>query len=213
MNEITQDLWLLLTDPNVSYLLLVLGLWATVLAVSLPGTGLPEATAAVSLALAAVGLLQLPFSLAGTGLILLALALFIAEFPAHAHGAMLLSGAVALIVGASLIYGVDQDRSTAHLSWVSLIGAPLVTSLVFGLFIRQALKAMHVPAMQDPRRLIGAQGYTRTETQREGTVYVGGELWSATAEQQIPPDTKVVVLERTGLVLKVAPAAAAPAKV
>ena len=60
--------------------------------------------------------------------------------------------------------------------------------------------------LQDLHRLIGARGITRTEVGRQGTVYVGGEDWSATSESKIPPDTDVVVVERSGLRLKVAPA-------
>ncbi len=47
---------------------------------------------------------------------------------------------------------------------------------------------------------------TRTDVERQGSVYVGGELWSATAEHRLLPETEVVVLERNGLILKVAPA-------
>jgi membrane-bound ClpP family serine protease len=80
---------------------------------------------------------------------------------------------------------------------------------VFGFLISMGLAAQGQPALQDLRKLIGARGVTRTEVGRQGTVYVGGEDWSATSETKIPPDTDVVVLERTGLRLKVAPAAPA----
>lgn len=205
MEAIAQDLWLLMTNPNVSFWLLVLGLWAVVLAVSLPGTGLAEATAVVSLALASVGLLQLPVNLVGFGLILVALGLFLAEFPAHAHGVLLLSGALALGIGAAILYGVG-GRSPAHLSWFSVLAAPLITTVLFGLAIRKALAAQHAPALQDLSRLIGSQGVARTEVHAEGTVYAAGELWSAISDRPVPTGTKVIVLDRTGLVLKVAPA-------
>jgi membrane-bound serine protease (ClpP class) len=206
MNDLTQAVWLLLTNPNVSFLLLVLGLWCVVFSVSLPGTGLPEVTAVVSLALAAIGLLQLPINWVGLGLIGLALVLFVLEFQVNSHGALTVGGAIALAVGALAVYRGDE-RSSAQLSWITVVGAPLATTLFFGWLIRKGLAAQRAPALQDLRRLIGQVGVSRTVVEREGSVYVGGELWSATADQPIPPETDVVVLERRGLVLKVAPAA------
>jgi membrane-bound serine protease (ClpP class) len=205
MRDLAQSAWLLLTDPNISFLLLVLGLWCVVLAVSLPGTGLPEATAVVSLALAAVGLLQLPVDVVGLLLIGLALALFILEFQVNAHGALLIGGGVALALGALAVYR-GADDTTGTLSWVTVVGAPLVSSLGFAFIIRKGLAAQRAPAVQDLRRLIGQVGVARTPVAREGSVYVGGELWSATAETPIPAEASVVVVDRRGLVLTVAPA-------
>jgi membrane-bound serine protease (ClpP class) len=205
MQTLAQSIWLLLTNPNVSFVLLVLGLWATVLAVSLPGTGLPEAMAVVFTALAAIGLLQLPVSIVGLVLIGLALAVYIAEFQLEAHGALLLGGSIALGVGALVLFRVE-GRSQAELSWATIVGAPLISALVFGFIVRKGLAAQRVPAIQDPGQLIGARGVTRSPVGREGTVFVAGELWSATSELPIPPEAEVVVVERDGLRLKVAPA-------
>ncbi len=203
MESLAQSVWQLLTNPNISFLLLVLGLWCVVLAVSLPGTGVPEVTAVISLALGAIGLFQLPFNLVGFALIGLALVLFILEFQVNSHGALLLGGALALALGALAVY--RGDRSSGTLSWVTVVAAPLLSTLFFGLIIRKGLVAQRAPVMQDLGRLIGQVGVSRTEVEREGSVYVAGELWSATAERRIPPDTDVVVLARRGLVLTVAP--------
>jgi membrane-bound ClpP family serine protease len=82
---------------------------------------------------------------------------------------------------------------------------------LFGFLIRQGLRTLGMPALQDLRRLVGSVGVTRTEVAREGTIYVAGEDWSATADGKIPPGTDVVVLARRGLTLKVAPAPRQPA--
>ena len=205
MQAFADSAWQLLTNPNMAYIILVLGLWAAVLAVTVPGTGLPEGAAVLLLALAAVGLLQLPVSVVGLGFLALAMLLFVAEVHWPAHGALLVSGAVAMGVGGLLLFPADS-RSTAHLSWVTILGAPLLTTALFGLLITQGLRAMRLPALQDLRRLVGAVGVTRTEVSRAGTIYVAGEEWSATADAKIPPGTDVVVLGRRGLTLKVTPA-------
>ncbi len=206
MQALADTLWQLITNPNVAYLFLVLGLWAAVLSVAAPGTGLPETTAVVCLALAAVGLFNLQASLVGLALILLSVGLFVAETHMPSHGALVLAGAIVMGLGGVLLFP-STDRSPVGLSWITIIAAPLLSSALFGVLISMGLAAQGRPALQDLRRLIGAHGVTRTEVGRQGTVYVAGEEWSATAETKIPPDTDVVVVERAGLRLKVAPAA------
>lgn len=205
MISLAQAAWQVLGNPNISFLLLVLAVWCIVLAASLPGTGVPEVTAVISLVLAGVGLLRLPVNLGGLLLVVLALVLFLLEFQFTSHGALLAAGALSLAVGALVIYQ-GADPSGARLSWVTVVAAPLVSSLAFGLIVRKGLAAQRAPVLQDPGGLIGQVGVTRTPVGREGSVYVGGELWSATADDGIPAETPVVVLERRGLVLRVTPA-------
>jgi membrane-bound serine protease (ClpP class) len=112
---------------------------------------------------------------------------------------------VALAVGALVVYG-GADPSGARLSWVTVVAAPVVSTAFFAFLIRKGLAAQRAPALQDLGRLIGLVGEARTTIAREGSVYVAGELWSATAEQFIPAEAPVVVVGRSGLVLKVVPA-------
>ncbi len=206
MQALADLAWQLITNPNIAFLLLVLGLWSAVLAIATPGTGMPETAAVIFLALATVGLLNLPVSLVGLALILLSMALFVAEARLPSHGALLVAGAIIMGLGGLLLFP-STDRSAERLSWVTIVATPLVSTALFGFLISLGLAAQGRPALQDLHRLIGARGITRTEVGRQGTVYVGGEDWSATAESKIPPDTDVVVVERSGLRLKVAPAA------
>ena len=206
MQALADSAWQLLTNPNIAYLFLILGLWSAAMAITIPGTGLPEAAAVITLSLAAVGLLNLPVSLLGLGLIALSMVLFVAEIRFPSHGALLVTGGFVMGLGGLLLFPNDNGRSTAHLSWITIVAVPLLSTGLFGVLISIGLAAQTRPVLQDLRRLIGAHGVTRTEVSRQGTVYVAGEDWSATAETKIPPDTDVVVLERLGLRLKVAPA-------
>ncbi len=210
LSEFATLIYQLLTDPNIIFLLLVVGLWSAVFSAFVPGTGLPEIGAVLCLSLAAVGLLGAPVNLFGLLFIALSIVLFVVELKVHAHGVLLLIGAFAMALGALFLFRVS-DPSSARISWLTVISVPLVTSLLFGFLITKGLAAQRTPVMQDLHRLIGARGVTRTPVAREGTVYVGGEDWSATAEAPIPPNTDVVVMERRGLTLKVAVAAVVPA--
>jgi membrane-bound serine protease (ClpP class) len=205
MQPLADLAWQVITNPNVAFLFLVLGLWSALLAVMVPGTGVAEGAAFVSLALAAVGLFNLPVSLVGLALIGLSMLLFVGEVHFPTHGALLITGSIIMGLGALLLFPAS-DRSAAHLSWITIIGTPVVTTGFFALLMTFGLAAQKRPAVQDLRQLIGARGVTRTEVSRQGTVYVAGEEWSATAETKIPPDTDVVVLERLGLRLKIATA-------
>ena len=202
MTALAGTIWLLLTDPTVAYLLLVAGVWAVVLAASIPGTGLPEATAVICLALAAVGLTQLPVNLAGLGLIALALVLFVLEFRLYAHGAFLLGGTVALGVGSLLLFRVENGAEAA-LSWVTVAGVTLTSTALFSFFIWKGLAAQRLPKLQDLGRVVGSRGVAQTDVDGEGAVYVAGESWSAQADDKIPAGSPIVVVARDGLHLKV----------
>jgi membrane-bound serine protease (ClpP class) len=206
LSEIVSTLYQLLTNPNIAFLLLVVGLWSAIFAIFVPGTGLPEAGAVIFLALAAVGFMALPVTLIGLLLIALSVILYMVELKAQTHGALLLSGAVVMGLGALFLINTSDNPSRVGISWPMALGVPAVSALLFSFLIAKGLAAQRAPLLQDLRRLVGQRGVTRTSVAREGTVYVSGEEWSATAEAPIPANTDVVVTERRGLTLKVAAA-------
>ena len=205
MSPFVDGFWALLTDPTIAYLLLIAGVWAVVMAVSAPGTGVPEGAAVVCLALAAIGLVRLQANLAGVGLIGLALILFVLEFQLFAHGAFLASGTISLIAGSLLLFSSDSPQQNA-LSWVTVLAVSLVTGAVFAVFVYRGLGARKLPVVQDPNRVVGALGVAHTDVNGGGTVYAAGEEWSAYADEKIARGTRVTVIARQGLKIKVAPA-------
>jgi membrane-bound serine protease (ClpP class) len=205
MLAIGDMLWGVLTNPTVAYLLLIAGVWSVVMAATVPGTGLPEGAAVVCLVLAAVGLVKLQASLAGLGLIGLALILFLLEFRLFAHGAFLAGGTVALIVGSLLLFHTETGAE-ATLSWITVLAVSLVSAAAFGLFVYKGLGAQKWPVVQDVNRVVGTLGVAHTDVNGGGTVYAAGEEWSAYADERIARGSRVTVLARDGLKLKVAPA-------
>jgi membrane-bound ClpP family serine protease len=93
MMDIATTFWNLLVNPNVVYLLFVIGLWALITAIATPGTGFPEAAAVVCLALAVLGLARLPVNLAGAALIVVSVILLALDLTLRSHGALTLGGA------------------------------------------------------------------------------------------------------------------------
>ncbi|MGH2523798.1 MAG: NfeD family protein, partial [Anaerolineales bacterium] len=92
--------------------------------------------------------------------------------------------------------------------WVTVAVVTLASTGGFGWLVKQGLAAQALPVAQDPNRVVGAHGVARTDVlpDSEGTVYVAGELWSASADSKIPANSQVVVVSREGLRLKVMPA-------
>jgi membrane-bound serine protease (ClpP class) len=205
MDTLANALWGFLTTPIVAYLLLVVGLWSLAMAVSIPGTGLPEGAAVISLALALIGLSQLPVNFAGILLMGLALLLFVLEFRVTAHGALLGAGALAFAAGSLLLFRTEPGQPL--LLPVGLVALVTITSTAgFGALVAIGLRSQHLPTVQNPDRVVGQSGTAETEIRENGgSVYAAGESWSARAEKPIPAGSQVVVKARHGLWLAVAP--------
>jgi len=201
--DIAQALWQLLINPNVAYLLLIIGLWAAITAFIMPGTGLPETIAAVCLVLAITGLAQLPVNLVGAAMIALAFVLFVLEFKVVSHGALTAGGVVAFALGS--IFLVRPTESQPGLSlWVVGL-ATLATAAFFAVGVTAAVRTLRQPVFSNPqRRLVGARGVVKQPLSPVGTVQVKSELWSAVADEPLAAGEHVVVTAIEGLRLRVA---------
>ena len=201
--DIAQSLWQLLINPNVAYLLLIIGLWSAITAFIMPGTGLPEAIAAVSLVLAITGLAQLQVNLIGAVMIALAFVLFVLEFKVVSHGALTAGGVVSFALGSIFLVRPTETQPGLSLWVVGL--ATLATLGFFGVAMRAAVRTHRQPIFSSPqRRLIGARGVVKQLISPVGTVQVKSELWSAVADEPLEAGEHVVVTAIEGLKLRVA---------
>ncbi len=200
--DIAQALWQLLINPNVAYLLLIIGLWSAITAFIMPGSGLPEAIAAVSLVLAITGLAQLPINLVGAALIALAFVLFFLEFKLITHGALTAGGVVSFALGS--IFLVRPTGTQPGLSlWVVGI-ATLATAVFFVVGVTAAVRTFRQPVFSNPQtRLVGARGIVKQSVSPTGTVQVKSELWTAVADEPLAAGEYVVVTKIEGLRLRV----------
>lgn len=195
-------LWQILINPNIVYLLLIAGIWCAALAITTPGTGLPEAGTAVFLCLALLGLTRLPVNIFGLVLIFLSLALYVVELKATNHGAFGVAGIITLAAGSFFLFRVDE--STTQVSLIVIGSTVLVTGGFFAFALRKALEMRHKPPVQNPDAVVGLVGEAKTDILKEGAVQVGDELWTAESAELIPLGTKVQIIRRSGLRLIVA---------
>jgi membrane-bound serine protease (ClpP class) len=195
-SEMVHMLSSLLTDPNVVYVLLIIGLWAAAAAVYVPGTGLLEVAAFICLVLAIAGLIQLPVNVVGVMLIVVAGLLFIIDLKVQSV-ALTVGAAVSLVMGSVFLFP-PADGVPPVSPW--LIGGVTLISLgFFGLALTAAIRAQRLRAKVTPETIIGKLGMTTTPIDPVGTVQVESELWTAVADEPIGPDEKVEVVGLEGL--------------
>jgi membrane-bound serine protease (ClpP class) len=189
-----------LADPNVAYLLLVLGFLGLFLELSSPGTSIPGAFGVVSLILAALGLSQLPFDWRGALLILVAFSLFFADIFLPSLGLLTLTGLALLVAGSYVLFDESQGISVNRpLIWA--IAAGLVGMfVVIGGF---ALSVWRRKPATGREGLVGSVGTVRQSLDPDGIVFVYGELWQATAPGDTaaaaPPIAERVPVTVTGM--------------
>jgi len=204
-SELVLGLWSLLTNPNIVYILLIIGLWAAAAAFYVPGTGLMEVAAVLCLLLAVAGLTQLPVNVMGVLLIVVAGALLVVVLEVQSV-ALTLGAAVALVLG-SLFFFPPAESDLRVSPW--LIGGVTLASLgFFGVALSSAIRASRMRAKVSTETLVGERGVVTTAIDPVGTVQVQSELWTAIADEPIGAGVEVEIVALEGLSVRVVRAAA-----
>jgi membrane-bound serine protease (ClpP class) len=198
-------------DPNIAYLLMTIGFFAILIELFHPGALLPGVSGVVCLVLAFVGFATLPMNWGGVLLILAAAALFILDVKAAAHGGLSIAGLVCFVFGSLLLYSPSGPPSPTlpevSVATPVLIGAVALGVLFSLLVVRTAIRMSGRAPITGSQRLRGATGLARSPLDPDGTVHVGGQVWSAHLHQgHIEAGQPVRVIGRKGLVLEVEPA-------
>lgn len=192
-----------LLDPNVTYLLLVLGFVLGILALFTPGTGLLEIGALFAIALAGYGIYQLDINLWALLLMVVGIVPLIFAIRKPKRWYWLLAALALMVVGSIFLFPRNAGTETINPFFASLVSiAAIAITWWIG---RKGLEAVKMRPSQDLRNLIGQVGEARTAIQQEGTVYAGGEEWSARSQEKIPAGAQIKVIDREGLVLIVEP--------
>lgn len=186
---------MLTIDPNLIYLALLFALWLGVTAAYIPGTGLIEGVALVALIAVVLGMAQMPTHWGAVVVLVLGVLSFIVmPFLKQRYISLAVGGLLLQAAGGLLMFGLGAVSPL-------IIGATVLISL---LYYRYALipileKMRDLPLVDDDANLIGATGRVVTALNPTGTVYVGGESWTATSDKALKPGTEVIVVERKGL--------------
>lgn len=188
-----------LANPNLAYILMMIGMMGLFFELSNPGSILPGVVGGVCLVLALFAMSALPVSYTGLALIGLAVVFFIVEIKVAGKGLLALAGAVSLVLGSLMLFDSPDDLVRVSLSVLIPVAAG-VTAFFLGVTYL-ALRA------QLGRSATGAEGMAgqKAVVVDSDRVRVMGELWRARGAEGLPPGSEVVVREVEGLLLKVEP--------
>ncbi len=194
-----------LTNPNIVFLLLTVGVQALLIEISSPGGWVAGFIGVVCLALGVYGLGVLPVNWVGLIFLATAFVLFVMDVKAPTHGALTAAGVVSFIVGALVLFNSSNTPAFQRVSVPLVVGAGLLTAGLFFAVLTFALRAQRRPVAVGTEALIGRVGEARSELSPSGTVQVAGELWTAESEGEkpIPKGARIEVIGVEGLRLRV----------
>lgn len=190
-----------LTNPSLALILMTIGFYGLILEFMHPGALYPGTIGAICLLLGLYALSVLPVNYAGLGLVVLGLALMIAEAFTPSAGVAALGGTVAFVLGATIL--IDTEAPGFGVPWAS-IGAIVATSLAFSLLVLRMLwRARHRPVQTGERGMLGERATVLEWNDGRGRVLAAGERWQAIGEATLAPGQSVRVVSIDGLVLRV----------
>jgi membrane-bound serine protease (ClpP class) len=197
------ELLAVITNPNVAFILLLIGVYGIIFEFFSPGAVAPGLIGAISLLVALYALNLLPINYAGAGLVLLGIGLMIAEAHIGAFGAIGVGGIVAFAIGAVMMF--PSGVPGLELSPLVVAGAVGVTGSFFLLMLSLLLRSRRQSVITGKEALLGAEAQAISWDGQEGRVRVEGEVWRARAKAPLQPGTRVKVVGREGLTLIVEP--------
>ncbi len=194
----------LLSDPNISYILFLIGIYGLFFELYNPGSIFPGIAGAIAIILALYSMQTLPLNYAGLALIVVGIILFLLEIKIASYGLLSIGGAIAFFFGSIMLYQTDEPLEFVEVSLTVVIPFVIVTALFFAFVVGAGLRAQKQKVNTGEQGMIGAEGIAMTALNPSGQVRVQGEIWSAESiEGKIAKDSKITVTEIHGLMLKV----------
>lgn len=193
-----------LVNPNIAFLFLVVGIQLILLELSAPGGWVAGFLGVVCLALAAYAMRVLPLNWLGLVLIATSFALFLLDIKTPGVEALTFVGIATLIAGALILFNVPAGSPYGRISVPLVVATGLVTGAFFAFIVAKGLRAQRLRPVTGTVSLVGRSGTVRSSLDPEGTVWVAGELWTATAEDgPLVEGERVQVVAVDGLRLRV----------
>jgi membrane-bound serine protease (ClpP class) len=194
----------ILNDPNIAYVLFLLGLYGLLFELHNPGSILPGVVGFIAIVLALYSFNTLPVNFAGLALIVFGVALFVLELKIASHGILTVGGIISLLLGSMMLINPESSLEVIAISWGVIIPAVLCTALFFLFVIGLGIRAQSRKPVTGVEGIVGERGEAVTPLSPAGTVRVHGELWSAvTSGEKLPAGSTVTVESVSSLTLTV----------
>jgi len=198
-----EQILVILTNPNILFLLLAIGVQAILIEISSPGGWVAGFIGVICLGLAVYGMGFLTVNWFGLLFLGVAFVLFILDIKAPTHGALTAAGVGSLIVGSLMLFNSPQAPDFQRVSIPLVIGTSIVIGVLFFIVFTFALKAHHMPPAMGVETLVGRTGTVSTPLTPQGIVLIGGEHWTAQLEEgeseSLPRGARVEVTGLAGL--------------
>jgi membrane-bound serine protease (ClpP class) len=191
----------IISNPNVAYILLILGFYGLFFELSNPGVFLPGIAGGICIILAFFAFQVLPINYAGLLLILFAIILFVVELLTPTFGFLTTGGIIAMILGSLMLIG--SPAPYLRISWQIILPVTLATAAFFLFALGMALKTRLRRPTTGKSGLVGEVGVAETKLAPEGKVFLHGELWNAECEEVVKKGERVRVASVDHLKLKV----------
>ena len=202
--EPRQKLFNILANPNIAYMLLILGFYGLLYEVTHPGFGFPGIMGTIFLILAFYSMQTLPTNYAGLALVVLGLVFFIAEAAAPGFGIFTFGGLVCMILGSLLLF--DSPIPTMRVSLPLILAFTMTTAAITVFLVQRVISSHRQKVLSGKEGLIGQEAEVKKFIKaggNEGKVYVHGELWNAFSDVDLAEGDKAIVIEVKGMKLKV----------
>jgi membrane-bound serine protease (ClpP class) len=192
-----------IADPNIAFILLILGALAIYVEFSSPGLVAPGVIGAILVLLGLSAISVLPINWLGAALLILAFVLFALEAKFTSHGVLGLGGAVAMVLGAVMLINSPYPEMRIHLATALAVALPF--SLITMVLVSLAVRARRGKVETGPEGMIGETGSALTALAPAGKVFVHGEYWDAVATRPVAAGARVRVTAMERLKLTVEP--------
>ena len=200
-----------ITDPNVAYVLMMLGMLGLFFELSNPGVILPGIIGGICLILAFFAFQSLPINYAGLLLILFGIVLLVAEIKIVSHGVLAIGGMISMSLGSLMLF--DAPEIGFRVSWWVIGPTVAATAGLFLFVIAAGVRALGRPPSTGAEGLVGKYATVRERLAPEGQVGVAGEIWRAVADGgTLEPGAQVRIVAVDGLTLRVAKTESEPSK-
>jgi len=191
-----QKFLLTISNPNLAYILLMIGLLGLYFEFANPGAILPGVLGGISLLLAIFSFQILPINYVGLILIILAMAMFILEVKVHSFGALSFGGITALVIGSMMLIKAPIPELRPSLRIILPVALGISLILIFLVYL--VVRAHARRSLTGKEGMVGEIGTARTDLGTEGKVFVHGELWEAEAVEPVRAGEKVRIVEVLG---------------
>jgi membrane-bound serine protease (ClpP class) len=193
----------IITNPNIAYILLLIGIYGLIFEFSNPGAIVPGTIGGISLLLALYSFQLLPINYAGMALILLGIALMIAEAFEPSFGVLGIGGVSSFVIGSIIL--MDTDVPAFGIDISVIISFAISSALIIIFVVSMALKSRRRPVVSGMEELIGGKATVVNDFSHKGKVRIHSENWYALSDTPLHKDQQVKVTGIKGLTLQVEP--------